>query len=719
MISTTTVAHVESNLAPIKSRVMGVSTTALAAVTDSMANLYTDKYLAVLREYSTNARDSIIAAGKDEPVLVTLPGEFAPTLTIEDHGLGMTEDQVLNFYSQYGDSDKRDSNTQVGSFGFGCKAAFSLADQFTVTAVKDGIQTVALFSRNHEGIGVASVLSTTHTDKPNGVKINIPTSEHRRLKETADFLFAFWPEGSVLVDEEPPLSVTSVLTELAPGISYLPQSHHIARKQEDLEQWANFIYKRLNNTTIVMGGVPYPIAHLSKMYTGKLILWGDIGDVDLVPSREGLRSTPKTDNFLEKAILRIDEAKAQYLKHRISEASTLFEAVCIRSDLDGMFSPGDLREVKFRDMELNPRLYSIDGIAVAKMENTYSRSAGAYVDILSRKANSLSCDKMEGSLAVIGIMGNTKGRLPSGTKAVLEDVGLKRVIFVPTDTFTHEWFSVAPESITPGVTVMSAKDFIKTRKRVARERAAARRAENAKHEIEPTRKAGYDVVQGWHNTVRTPVQTILNCRDVAYTRPSEHGESYRALAALPGLCIVALRRGQSEAALLERVPQAVHFEQRIIEEAKKVLKALTMRQRRLQSVLLKSGYKERRIARDLDGKVAQIKNKEVRDVLRAIQGDDEPMPIVTYLNSLPIVKQLPEWKQFTELGKNPLAAYPLINNASAYDIAGIAGTDHIIAYMNAIDELEKEKEAKRQARTIKRATAKSGTQKPGFTTLAA
>jgi hypothetical protein len=131
-------------------RSVGVDTTrmtldpeGMAHLTHVLTNLYSDKHLAVLREYSTNALDSHVTAGNPAPIEVTLPGALNPTLVITDHGAGLSRDDIVNVYAKYGASTKRATNNQIGSFGLGAKSAFTIGGQFVVTATKDRRRTVA------------------------------------------------------------------------------------------------------------------------------------------------------------------------------------------------------------------------------------------------------------------------------------------------------------------------------------------------------------------------------------------------------------------------------------------------------------------------------------------------------------------------------------------------------------------------------------------------
>src|SRR5688572_3649345 len=67
--------------------------------------LYTNKVLAVLREYSANAWDAHVDAGKaDVPIKVVLPTKLDPSLIIRDYGKGLSEEEIFEVYVKYGAS---------------------------------------------------------------------------------------------------------------------------------------------------------------------------------------------------------------------------------------------------------------------------------------------------------------------------------------------------------------------------------------------------------------------------------------------------------------------------------------------------------------------------------------------------------------------------------------------------------------------------------------
>ena len=118
------------------------------------STLYTRKALALEREYGANAWDEHREAGiPDKPIHVQLPTHMRPTLKIRDFGRGLSQDMVLNLYTKYGLSTKRDSNTGTGMLGIGCKAGFAYADQFTITSWHGGTKSVyvAMLDKSNKG----------------------------------------------------------------------------------------------------------------------------------------------------------------------------------------------------------------------------------------------------------------------------------------------------------------------------------------------------------------------------------------------------------------------------------------------------------------------------------------------------------------------------------------------------------------------------------------
>lgn len=285
---------------------MGISANGMAYVMSILTDMYSNRILACIREYSTNGRDAQIEAGFPGPIEVTLPNDLAPFLRIKDYGIGLSEDEIRMVYSQYGESTKRASNDFNGMLGIGCKSALTYAAQFTVVSVKDGRRVQVVVSRDAQG-GTMTPVSNTDTDDANGTEVIIPVErgDIRRFHDEAATFFAYWDEGTVLVNSKAPtrfegLKLTDSLYAIEGHESY-----------------------------VVMGGVRYPaeIKHPFK-WGYSALAFVPIGAVEFAPSREALMDTPITRATLESLTDEINDALDGSIQNAIdNEATTPYEAI--------------------------------------------------------------------------------------------------------------------------------------------------------------------------------------------------------------------------------------------------------------------------------------------------------------------------------------------------------------------------------------------------------
>lgn len=292
-------------------------------VMESLADLYSNKELAVVREISTNARDSQVEAGNgDKPIEVTLPTIMNPYFVVKDHGVGMSESELETIYTKFGVSTKRDSNDYNGMLGFGSKAPIAYTSAFTVTAVKDGIKTHAVINKKPDAI-VLKVVMTAKTDEPNGVEIRVPVHNHEAFSRIAMDFYRFWFPGTVLVDGvEPEQAVGSLLADdVLIG--------------DDDNGWAKgSLYYSVNPGTsyVVMGNVGYRIANPAALFRNSKM--GDLsfvafvpnGSVEFVPSREDLKYTDLTKRTLQQVISNFENKILVESKTEIEKAKDSVEA---------------------------------------------------------------------------------------------------------------------------------------------------------------------------------------------------------------------------------------------------------------------------------------------------------------------------------------------------------------------------------------------------------
>ena len=134
--------------------------------------IYTNKLDSVIRELSTNARDSHISAGNEDPFLISI--KFNETskdviLSIKDYGLGLSRTDAETYLCNLNSSSKRESNEAVGCFGIGSKSPFSLVDSYDFNCIKDGeLTSLNLFRIKSET--PRFLIATSDTTEPNSVE---------------------------------------------------------------------------------------------------------------------------------------------------------------------------------------------------------------------------------------------------------------------------------------------------------------------------------------------------------------------------------------------------------------------------------------------------------------------------------------------------------------------------------------------------------------------
>lgn len=335
-------AVVESSTSFGKSVDMGISKNGVAHLMSLLTNLYNDPELAVIREYFSNALDSHARIGQTRPVDIYLPTRDNPLFVVKDYGVGMTALEIEEIYSQYGESTKRNSNKEIGAFGLGAKSALAIATQFTLTSIKGGMKTTALVSKTETGINNVDILPSKKTEEAHGTTVTIPVPHVSSFLEKVTEYFKYVDPELVLINGHKPTSVLADATKLldlgVPGVEIYTSSNK--------RSWHSSTYK------IIMGNVPYTITEeelrtslrrrklkfdISVVQMNLYIIVG-IGDVDLTPSREGLRFTDKTndriDEIMEKFVTSIRKTAIEEIE-AVQDRHLVFEALNEWSDILG------------------------------------------------------------------------------------------------------------------------------------------------------------------------------------------------------------------------------------------------------------------------------------------------------------------------------------------------------------------------------------------------
>lgn len=254
------------------------------------SNVYNDTILAVMREWSTNACDACIAAGKEVNFDVHLPTVEEPQFSVRDYGTGLPPEDIKGLFSNLGASTKRGSNAYNGTLGIGRMAGLAVANAFTVESFHNGKHYSYAISMQN-GVPVTMHLGDVNTTEPNGLKLSVTvdTDDIGKYVERTPKLYKYF-------DHKPNLN-KDINVEL-------DVSEHIS------ENWfiqkATSVYDRHNY--VVMSQVAYQIPRNSAINTQgflDLVIKAEPGAVTFNPGRESLSLNKATVEYLNAAFERI------------------------------------------------------------------------------------------------------------------------------------------------------------------------------------------------------------------------------------------------------------------------------------------------------------------------------------------------------------------------------------------------------------------------------
>lgn len=282
-------------------------------------NLYSNPIRAVIRELTCNAIDSHVQAGKaNEPIIVHLPNHVNNVFSVRDNGVGLSEEQVTEIYTQFFNSTKTNDNSMIGGFGLGSKTPFAITQAFKIISRFNGVETTYLASLQN-GIPTLSKLFDVEVEECNGVEVqvNVKPEDVRSFIREAETVLCWYDVTPVNLDGEEIVDKCGYLEKVnKDGYSSIIQRKHHA----------------------LIGGVVYPIddeVAKQSIFEGAIIKF-EVGELSIAPSREALsyddatkakiveRFNSISDSFIadmKKRVLTSDKpiAELSILKESLSE----------------------------------------------------------------------------------------------------------------------------------------------------------------------------------------------------------------------------------------------------------------------------------------------------------------------------------------------------------------------------------------------------------------
>lgn len=280
------------------------------------SGLYANKIKAIIREYSCNAYDAHVQAGKaDCPFDVHLPNSLEPWFAVRDYGVGLDHRQVEDIFTTYFESTKTETDDLIGGLGLGSKSAFSYTDNFAVTAVKDGRKGIYTAFIAENGVPSIALMHEEESDEPNGVEIKFSVNEgydFHKFAEEARHVYQYFKTRPVVsgIGDFTPYESEYDSKDIAEGIHSLS---------------GNRGYRR--NSVAVMGNIAYPIQvpnaetnlgrELAQMLECGLEIHFAIGELDIQASREGLSYIPETIAAIKAKLQMLADRLEQFVEEEV------------------------------------------------------------------------------------------------------------------------------------------------------------------------------------------------------------------------------------------------------------------------------------------------------------------------------------------------------------------------------------------------------------------
>lgn len=546
---------------------MGIDGDGIGHIMSVLSNQYSNRTLAVLREYSCNAHDSHVEAKASRPVEISLPSDLNPSLIVQDFGMGLTKDEIVKVFGTYGKSTKRNSNDVVGALGIGSKAAFTMGSQFIVAGVKDGKTATVMFALNDHHVGQMTVLAEGETDGPNGVTVTLPVQDVRAMHQEARIFFATWPKGSVLVDGQEP--------------NFLRESEGVEKVNETAWLIPNDNY----TPQVIMGTVAYPLSSsiltkaaetltgdaaslatsLSSYYSRdrSMVFEVTIGAVNIAPSREALSDTKRTVAAVAAVVKQAADDMLSQARTAVDNAPTWFQASRAREEaierLTGIGIQGT--DLTYKGKPLAKVKTDLVGFAlVGKGGRSTKKVVGSpaldvefdHAPDTDRVMVITGVDTSKWEVAYTDLKGDKQTRVrptaPRGLKKFLEEYpdAPKQVLLTSNTHGVFDWFTYGPQG---EVRTMTLDEF----------KAALRslRTSTVRSANEPSYSEGYD----WEKDPddRTPLSELLDAGDPIAYFEGDNAPSPDTFVrnVLKDYTVITLTPTQTENALLKRVPDAV------------------------------------------------------------------------------------------------------------------------------------------------------------------
>lgn len=262
------------------------------------SRLYSSPISSILRELASNALD----ACSTKPMVLHMPSPLSAKFVIRDYGPGLSPSEMVNIFTRFGNSTKRNTNSQIGGFGLGAKSPFAISNSFTVRSFHNGVCSTYIASIGSDGMPGLHLTGTKPSDET-GLEISVPSTNYSAWQDALSQIQFFEPR---------PIVVGGTLPD--PKVVF---------------EHPDFILFESGKPFILVGPVAYPLNHgpIPNLYGHSAIaLKFPIGTIEVTASREEVVYTPQLN---EQIARRVAQARITYESHVKGLLPTLTTAASV------------------------------------------------------------------------------------------------------------------------------------------------------------------------------------------------------------------------------------------------------------------------------------------------------------------------------------------------------------------------------------------------------
>jgi len=289
MIVNTELSHDADYIGDIQENRVGIDKSNVGFITTLLtSNLYSRPLESFFRETVSNAYDSHVEAGTNEPILLLIEDtdKYATyRISIRDYGVGVSPERFEKIYRNIGSSTKRESNDFIGMFGIGRFSCLSCADVAHVTSYYQGTKYSYVMYKNGGGINIDQ-LSVTKGDYKNGLEVSVTVYTYNDKIEKALLGICLFDKVHVSYKGE-----NSSVKSIVARYNHRTIVHYKTFSRCSL-LWKYDNYFKVGK--VLYEGTPEGLATRQG-----LIVDLPMGSVDITPNREALQYTAFTNDTIK------------------------------------------------------------------------------------------------------------------------------------------------------------------------------------------------------------------------------------------------------------------------------------------------------------------------------------------------------------------------------------------------------------------------------------